>query len=576
MEEIISVSFPDLRAAEVLDHLRNEDEEVPMQANRYRSLFLFLFLPGLTAIAAEPQHIEREFDTFAQAMSVDSDVLTVGAPQASVDGSRWQGRAWIFERVGDTWQEVTMLIASDGQDEDMFGRAVAVDGDIAIVSAPNASVEGLPEAGVAYVFERDTSGQWQEGQKLVAADPTVMAGFGAEIELDGNFLLVSAPGADAELGEGNGAAYVFEHDGASWQQTVKLQREGFVDFASSIALSGQYLALRTAGHVFIYGHEGDGEWDFSQALPASGPAATVVMDGDVLAQVDPDGVVPDVTGVGVGRVLVFERVNGSWSHVASLESSQPMHLERFGHTADMRDGLLAVATGPEYDGQASLFMKNENGSWTRFAEVGGFPPIRRSVAVSAETLVTGGPFGGMGVASIFDVAELMSGVEDDSGDSDESGSGNNSGTEETDDTASEDEDAGSDDREGNNGSGDEDQTGDSDESDVGTGDTDLGGEDEGGDGNDGNDDSNDDDEGTGSEGGGDNGDDESGAETQPPVSDGGSGGGAAVWMLLVSLFARTRLLSVFRCLMQVIRNRRTVAPANPSHLWIASTEKNRE
>ncbi len=55
----------------------------------------------------------------------------------------------------------TRLTASDGVDGDFFGQAVAIDGSIAVVGAPDADLGNDENAGAAYVFER-IDGQWRE------------------------------------------------------------------------------------------------------------------------------------------------------------------------------------------------------------------------------------------------------------------------------------------------------------------------------------------------------------------------------------------------------------------------------
>ena len=51
--------------------------------------------------------------------------------------------------------QVAKLTAADGADYDLFGIAVAVSGDTAVVGADNADVGGNTDQGAAYVFDRD-------------------------------------------------------------------------------------------------------------------------------------------------------------------------------------------------------------------------------------------------------------------------------------------------------------------------------------------------------------------------------------------------------------------------------------
>ena len=90
---------------------------------------------------------------------------------------------------------------------------MAISEDFAVVSAvndgdsdPNDSLQ-TDGAGAVYVFGRDVGGQnhWGEMFKLTAPDPALNEFFGAAIGLDGNTLVVGAPGKGVA-----GTAFIFE------------------------------------------------------------------------------------------------------------------------------------------------------------------------------------------------------------------------------------------------------------------------------------------------------------------------------------------------------------------------------
>ncbi len=63
------------------------------------------------------------------------------------------------------------------------------------------------DAGVAYVFERDSSGTWNEIAKLVTSGSGVS--FGIDLALSGNRALIGDR-SDDDLGDSAGAAYVYD------------------------------------------------------------------------------------------------------------------------------------------------------------------------------------------------------------------------------------------------------------------------------------------------------------------------------------------------------------------------------
>lgn len=62
----------------------------------------------------------------------------------------------------------------------------------------------IRDSGAAYVFERDTSGQWLQADKLIASDLVASDRLGEAVAADGDRLVVGAPGGS------NGVVYVFE------------------------------------------------------------------------------------------------------------------------------------------------------------------------------------------------------------------------------------------------------------------------------------------------------------------------------------------------------------------------------
>ena len=113
----------------------------------------------------------------------------------------------------------TKLTAPDAELDDQFGRAVAVQGNVAVVGAPNDQAAGYG-TGAAYVFEKTTSG-WQLQQKLTALDGSSYSFFGTSVAVDGDRIVVGAYG-DQNAGIYAGAAYVFVRAGSQWTAEQKL------------------------------------------------------------------------------------------------------------------------------------------------------------------------------------------------------------------------------------------------------------------------------------------------------------------------------------------------------------------
>ena len=149
------------------------------------------------------------------------------------------------------------LAAESGDEDDEYGRAVAVDGDTAMVGAPNGSV---------FVLERDGD-EWVQTQVLESGDDG--DGFGTTIDIDGDTALISAPGADSaciytrssEGSSGDGGADDGGSDagdgtdgwaGSESQQLVATDGRADDKFGSGVALGA------SGGTAFVGAREGDG------------------------------------------------------------------------------------------------------------------------------------------------------------------------------------------------------------------------------------------------------------------------------------------------------------------------------
>jgi hypothetical protein len=129
------------------------------------------------------------------------------------------GSAYVFVRSGTSWSQQAKLTASDGAEDDLFGRSVSVDGDTVVVGAPEAvQVSGAPEdvdAGSAYVFVRSKLlPVWIQQAKLTESAGAANAAFGLSVSVDGDIIVVGRPGP--------GSAHVYKRRGSFYSEVVTL------------------------------------------------------------------------------------------------------------------------------------------------------------------------------------------------------------------------------------------------------------------------------------------------------------------------------------------------------------------
>lgn len=185
----------------------------------------------------------RAGDLFGAAVALDGDTLLVGAPEHDLEGRHDAGAAYVFVRTPSSWTEQATLQAADSAPSDSVGAAVALSGDTALVGAPDDTFSGHYTAGSAYVFARFGT-TWVQQAKLSASDPRAATGFGISVALQGGTALIGAWGLHARGAEG--AAYVFSRLGSTWTRRTQLLASpdsGCVLFGESMAIDGATLVV---------------------------------------------------------------------------------------------------------------------------------------------------------------------------------------------------------------------------------------------------------------------------------------------------------------------------------------------
>jgi hypothetical protein len=160
-------------------------------------------------------------DLFGHAVAIDGDTAVVGAIYD--DDNAWHGgAAYVFRLDPDTssWVQQQKLLPDDGVAAyDLFGNAVAVVGQTVVIGVPMDDDNG-EDSGAVYVFGFDGS-SWIQVQKILAADGAAGDEFGTALALDGGTLVIGAR-FDDDNGTDAGSVYVFRDQDSGWVQMQKL------------------------------------------------------------------------------------------------------------------------------------------------------------------------------------------------------------------------------------------------------------------------------------------------------------------------------------------------------------------
>lgn len=312
--------------------------------------------------------------------------------------------------AGDSLATQTMVFAEDGKAEDYFGYSADIDGTTLLVGAHKVDVDGVEDAGVAYVYMLGDKG-WHQQAKLVAepifADDTL----GGKVALKNNVAMLGGMRRD-DKGEDAGAVVSFERAANAWTQKQIFTAPDAMPgdaFGQSVALTDNYLVIGAprndalgldSGAAYIYQRE-SGTWRYQTKITASDGAAgdlfgiSVAIDGNtILVGAD----LHDEKAENAGAVYVYVMDNHQWQQQAKLTASDGAKTDIFGvRVAISADTALISARRDDIDelgvdaGSAYLFVREGN-TWAQEVKLvspDGAADDRfgRGVALSGDTAI---------------------------------------------------------------------------------------------------------------------------------------------------------------------------------------------
>lgn len=296
---------------------------------------------------------------FGRSVAIKGNMVIVGARFAQVadtdnDGDIDEqdadaGAVYIFRKNGRQWRMEQKIIPSCPQPKSNFGRALAVHGDLLIVTARKFdSASENDGTAYAYAFRH---GLWTYLTEIIPDfDPADEAYFGQSVALQGSLMAIGARNDNPNKA---GALYVFSLTSTGWNQIAKLSppdgekndHNGF-----SVAISGSTIAVgaRRAdfvkwtkeeteeGAAYIYSVKGNNV-ELVTMLTASDATAgdefgqSIAMAGDVIAVGAPK---PGIKGqkAGQGAVYLFRRNGGRWTEINKVTASDGAAGDGFGYS----------------------------------------------------------------------------------------------------------------------------------------------------------------------------------------------------------------------------------------------------
>jgi len=320
------------------------------------------------------------FDYLGYSVAVSGDTVAVGAALARTDSNPLEGAVYVFVKPATGWANMTQvakLTSSDRALGDHFGFSVAINGDTIVVGAPGVQVGSNINQGAVYVYSKPASG-WRdmtETAKLTAADGAASDTFGWSVS-------ISADGATVVAGEPGPTARVFVKPASGWvsmTQTADLTASDSAgvndDFGVSVAISGSTVVVGALGAT-----------TFSSGAPEFQGAAYVF--------------VQPITG---------------WSDMtqtAKLTASNGSYAGFLGASVGISGNTVVAGAPGTNDGKGAAYVFVEPASgWSDVTETAELTSdifgneLGWSVAIAGQTVVAGAPqwpaYDGPGHAYVF-------------------------------------------------------------------------------------------------------------------------------------------------------------------------------
>ena len=357
-------------------------------------------------------------DFFGQSLAMSGNTAVVGAVLESssaqgVNGDEdnnnrvESGAAYVFTKDQSEWTQAAYLKSSNSDVRDIFGSAVAIDGNLLVVGAPyeDSAATGIDgdqddnsmnNAGAVYVFKY-LAGQWQQIAYVKAPQTGEAFGFGASVAISANRFVVgsqtedsNATGVDGDpynnLADQSGAAYVYLIDGLSvtLEAYLKASNTGGDDrFGCGVDIDGDTIAvgacreasaargvggdqtdnsMQMSGAVYVFNRSDSNGWlqqayikavnsrsfmGIGSELSLSGNllAIGVKIDGSAASGIDGDP--DDSTMNSAGSAQLYQRSGSTWAPISYIKPMNPGHANLFGGSIAIAGDQLAVGAYQE-------------------------------------------------------------------------------------------------------------------------------------------------------------------------------------------------------------------------------------
>jgi len=286
---------------------------------------------------------------FGWQVAIYDDVILIGAYGDDDNGTN-AGAAYIFRRDPQTgtWDQQVKLLPADGDAYDKFGYSVSLWGNYALIGAPLYN----GDIGSVYLFKR-TGNTWIQEAKLIAENGVGEALFGCAVSVQENYAVIGAH-YDEEKGHDAGAAYIFHFDGLQWVQQAKIFSSDINkadSFGMSVSISGETVVVGASpkANAYIFRRK-ENTWTEEAILTKdyyTQFGCSVSIEGGFVVI---GAYYDDTFGSASGCGYIYRYENNIWTEEAKLLASDGNEGDWMGWSVSLKDDQVLVGASRQYAG----------------------------------------------------------------------------------------------------------------------------------------------------------------------------------------------------------------------------------
>ena len=322
---------------------------------------------------------------FGWSVDIDGELAVVGAPDDDMEGAI-AGRAYVYRLTASGWVFETTLVGDDTVAGDRFGRSVAVDDGWVAVGAPfhdECPPSAIQDCGAVYIFRKENL-VWDQFQKVTSplADVTNQAFFGGAVDL------ASDPAQDSPSPEDIFTLAVGARDESVNGVSNDKKGVAFLFQLSSDGSTWNWIEIFSSGSPLP--PDTVGSRDFGNAVAISGDWGII---GDLAYA---------VPAVGTGKVYGLQRMNIilNWNIDTGTQASDAVGQAKFGNSVDIYwdpatnivSRLVGAREDTEDGGDAGAAYLYQQGAETKLHPEmpAANNSFGRSVAIHRNSIAIGG------------------------------------------------------------------------------------------------------------------------------------------------------------------------------------------